>query len=117
VEGPPSAGAGAGAGAAGNGIGAVGSTEGDSDGPGPGSKAKVVSTGPGSRMVSTTRCMTRPGSLDRVDDSGDGLGPAEPNPAAGWAKGAASGELATDAISGESDTSGATSSGSASTPI
>ncbi|MGH8937831.1 MAG: hypothetical protein ACRDV2_00595, partial [Actinomycetes bacterium] len=89
---------------AGNGIAAVTSAEGDSTGP-----------GPGGRGVSTARWTARSGPVDRVDDPADGLGPAEPDPATGAVEGATTEGITTDAIGGESDTSGATSSGSPST--
>lgn len=110
-----------GAAAAGSGVAAVTSAEGDHTG-----------RGPGRRGVSIVRWTARPGTVDRDGDQADELGSAEPDPAAGFVEGVATkglagggvttgpegvGDPATDAIGGESDTSGATSSGSTSASV
>ncbi|MGH3889093.1 MAG: hypothetical protein ACRDSZ_21480 [Pseudonocardiaceae bacterium] len=67
--------------------------------------------------MSTARWTGRLGSLDRVDDPADGLGPGGRDPAAASAEGVTAEGIITDAMGGESDTSGATSIGSISTSI
>ena len=89
---------------AGRGVAAIASTEGDQAG-------RSADSGP----PATARWTPRPGTTGHDGDPGDELGPTESQPAAVAAEGVTGEGISTDAIGGQSDTSGATSSGSAST--